>query len=311
MAKVGFEAAQKAGTAPKGGGGHSGLGYASWKDGDTLILRFLTDDPLTVDFYEFVNVTNPEAIPEGKTAATQSFIVAPDLHSGDPNWKGEDWVLKYGGKCKEYGSSELSTPIPRTRTVSIAVLREEVTRKVDGKTVVEYQDVLREIDIKGEKFPAREFVIVKQSYSNFWEQIVGYYHEYGTICDRDYKITRHGSTTDTSYIAIPKREDPDFDLKALQAKYGYGTGADADGNPLTADSPDRFLYCPQTLQEWAEFYSNEERVKRFLGGTPVAASGMDEFHPATTSNPVADEAQAAPPSTTDFGSLRARLEAHR
>lgn len=305
MASVGFAGMQKAAAAAaQGGGGYSGrLGYAKWESGQTLILRFLSDDPLTVDFYEFV------ADNQGKT---QNFIVAPDLHADDPDWKGEDWVLKYGGMSKEYGTQNLSTPTPKTRTVAVAVLREEVAREVDGKTVIEYQDVLREIEVKGEKYPAREFLLVKQAYKNFWSPIIGYYHEYGTICDRDYKITRQGGDKETTYHIIPKREDADFDLTALQTRYGYGTGQDADGKALTPESPDRFLYCPQTLMEWAEYYSGEDRVKFFLGDAKAEAAPAHASTPARPSSAGSDEAQAAPPpSATDFSSLRARLEAHK
>ena len=112
-------------------------------------------------------------------------------------------------------------------------------------------------------------------------------------------------------------------VKELQARYGYGTGKDMDGNELAADSPDRFLYCTQTLWEWAEHQASEQRAEALLGSPRDEAkqrrNGSSATNGATEArknappwNTDSDEAQAAPaPSTGDVSSLRARLEAHK
>lgn len=284
------------------------LNYFTWKDGDTKILRFLTDEVLLVQFYEMV-VNN-----QGRFI---DFIVAPDLHADDPSWRGEDWVLKYGGKVHENGiSGPLVTPTPKIRSAGVAVLREEAPHEPGGR-VMAYQDHLYETNVSGVNYPARFFGVVKQSLQLFWTQMSGYHHEFGTICDRDYKIKRVGGKLDTTYNIIPLKEDPDFDILALQQAYGYGRVVD----PAKAkDDQERFLYCPQTVQEWAEQYAGEDRVKFWLGDpkdqnqaatngstTNYIPSGVDEFHKDTTQN---DEAQAADPPQTDFSSLRSRLERH-
>ena len=95
--KTGFDHVDKAAedARNRSSQGFSGrLNYFNWKNGDTKILRFLTDEVLLVQFYEMV-VDN-----QGKF---KDFIVATDLHEDDPNWHGEDWVLKYGGKVHENG----------------------------------------------------------------------------------------------------------------------------------------------------------------------------------------------------------------
>ena len=315
---LGFDALNKSITeaANRSAQGFSGkLNYFNWKNGETKVLRFLTDEVLTVPFYEMV-VDN-----QGKF---KDFIVAPRLHEDDPNWTGEDWVLKYGGKQHENGmSGPLIAPTAKVRSACIAVLREEAPREVNGKTVMGYQDYLHEITVGGKDFPARYFGIVKQSLQLFWGQMSGYHHEFGTICDRDYKIKRVGERLDTSYQIIPMREDENFDIRALQESYGYG-------KPRDKDDEERFLFCPQTVQEWADNYAGEERAKYWLGDPKAAAqtqaqatngtqygaaeaagaSGLDEFRKETTHNPAPDEAQAAPPPASDFSALRARLEKH-
>jgi len=163
-------------------------------------------------------------------------------------------------------------------------------------------------------------MIVKQ-YKTFWTTLTGYYHEFGTICDRDYKITRTGTGRDIIYSIIPKNPDPDWNhdgssLAALQARYGYGTGQDMDGNPLTLESEDRFLYCRETLTEWLTEQASEDNVREALTaeGAGPALNSPAASAPSWAAETVADEPNTVPApaaSGTDVSSLRARLERHR
>ena len=81
---------------------------------------------------------------------------------------------------------------------------------------------------------------------------------------------------------------------------------------------DRFLYCPQTLQQWAEDFSSEDRVKHWLtpvGGaadtfsSPPAAAAAGTKAPSWDSS--TDEAQVAVSGDTDFSSLKKRLLENR
>ena len=296
-------------------GGTSGryLSYFSLGDGETKILRFLTDadDIITTKFYEFVVDANDKF---------QTFVMAPDLYADDPNWHGEDWVVKYGGKVRNYGTKQLEDPKAKERTVAIAVEREEVAVEVNGKKVLKTQDKVVEIEIEdkdGKKRThlARNFFLVKQAGGNFWNTLVGYYHEFGSLCDRDYKITRAGNDKNTSYRIIPKSEDPDFDLKELQARYGYGTGKDVDGNDIAEE--ERYLYVTQTLQEWVENAASEERIKAALLGTMAANTA--ETRPAPSwaggepDEPQGEAPVAAAPAeaSSDMAALRERLARHK
>ena len=205
-----------------------------------------------------------------------------------------------------------------------------MTKADGGRPVITYKDAWTEVENKkGEKFEARQFIIVKQAYKNFWAPLVSFYHEYGTLCDRDYKIKRIGKGTDTTYSIIPKKEDSDWEYVgekevspsyvALQARYGYGTGKNADGEELTSDSEDRFAYCPTTLPEWFEDSCSEDRVKYFLGSADERdaqtaarqdkdSKGSDK--PSGSLKSDEDEAQASPGG---FGgsSLQERLARHK
>jgi hypothetical protein len=312
----------------KGGGGYSGrLGFFNLSAGESIVVRFLTDidDVITCDFYEFIN---------DNKGVGQNFTVMTDFYD-DPN--ATDWVLQLGGRQKVYNSSELTDPSPKTRSVGIAVvLKEEGYTDEKGRTKTRYVDDWSEVETKdGTKHEARKFLVVKQAHKNFWTPLLTMYNEYGeTICDRPYKIVRNGGDKDTSYSFIAKEEDPDWTDKAtsypsLHALYGYGTGKTADGVELTAEHPDRFAYCPQTVEEWAEYTGSEDRVKFFLGplSDREAKESSNKDKAATNSSTSAaaaaavkpgslvssdDEAQAAPPPpAASGGSLAERLARHK
>ena len=202
--------------------------------------------------------------------------------------------------------------------VGIAVEREEIPTEVNGRRVMKTQDLLSQIEGRdGKHYDARNFFIVKQA-KTFWNTVVGYYHEFGTICDRDYKVTRTGSGRDVVYSVIPKNPDADWNpdgssLKALQAQYGYGTGQDVDGNPLTPESDERFLYITQTLKDWMVNQASEERARAALVGEDAPPLNSTAPAPSWASS-APDEPTAAPAPAagdTDVSSLRSRLERHR
>lgn len=274
--------------ARRGGGGgertefQPRLNYFGWKDGESKVVRFLTDD-IKQHFYAEYVLT--------KDGKSQNFIVDPD----------NNLVAKYGGKSRESyidPSSAMIEPKLVKRAAGVAVLREE--RPAGGKT--EIVDHLYERSIGDNVYPSRYFGVIRQAIKNFWPTLVECAARYGTICDRDYVIKRLGGGLDTSYSILPC--DPIDGLRTVeevQAFYGYG-------KPWNSEDPERFLNCPQTIDEWVDYYGSEDRIKFWLGAS-------DDYSPADSFKealkPAADEAQAAPtPSGTDFASLRERLIPH-
>lgn len=289
------------------------LNYFSLGDGESIIVRFLTDveDILETQFYEFV---------QGNNGKPQSFIVAPDFYADDPDWRGEDWVLKYGGRSKDYKTKELEAPKAKTRLVALVVEREEyaVDSATGGRPKMRTRDKLIDVeDREGKTHRGRNFVVIRQA-PKFWSSLVTYHEDYGTLCDRDYKIVRTGKQLDTTYTITPKggSEDPDWKddgtgYEELHRHYGYGTGKDADGKEIGPEDPERFLYCPQTLMQWAEYQSSEDRAKRAL--TDVKEEARERHNgDGGTLHSGDDEAQAASASSSsDVSALRARLERHQ
>lgn len=266
------------------------LTYFNWKDGDRKVVRFLTDDVITAEFYQFIMAND---------GRTKNFLIDP---------KKGDLVAKYAsptpglGWQQDFKTRQLVERKPRTQTVGLAVLRDQQPRDGGGFEIV---DVIEDITFKDEQFKARTFGIIQQG-NNFWKPLIGYFRMYGTLCDRDYLIERRGAGLDTEYTIVPF--DPIEELRdpAVVAEfYGYG-------KPWDENSPDRFLFCPQTLPEWADYFSGEERVKHWL--TPTDEASGSTASPPVHTKDAADEAQAAvvaPAASTDFASLREKLLPHR
>jgi hypothetical protein len=269
------------------------LSYFGWKDKDVKVLRFLTDDVITANFHEFISTNDGKA---------KSFLVDPA--------KG-DFVAKYAsptpglGWKMDYKTKQPIERKPRELTVGLAVLRDLEPRDGGGFNVV---DVFEEVDFKNEKFQSRTFGLVTQSHGNFWKSLIGYFNLYNTICDRDYRIERSGADKNTEYTITPLDPVEEFrDPAVLHAFYGYG-------KPWNDEDPERFLFCPQTLSEWADYYSGEERAKHWLlpsDGQAVISAPAAVVSTFASSAP--DEAQAAPaPSgSTDFAGLREKLLGHK
>ena len=283
------------------------LSFLTWKPNEVHIVRFLTDDVITCNVYDFVQTNDGKA---------KTFLVDPEK---------EDYVAKYAspepglGWTKDYQTKALVPAKPRERTIGLVVLRELVPKE-GGK--FEVVDKLEDIVVGGKTYRKRTFAIIIQSAHNFWPSLIGCYQAYGTLTDRDYRIQRSGGGLDTTYMVAPLDPDPDLkDYETVKAFYGYGEP------PRPQDDPDRFLFCPRTLQDWADYYSSEEWARRWLlpnGTDPqtpsqaYAAAAQDDdplsvFAPQPQQGFVKsepDEAQApvAPSAQTDFNSLRARLQ---
>lgn len=236
--------------------GDGKLDYASWKKDETKVVRFLTDQVISAQFANWV-------IDPANPTKTNDFLIDPS--------KG-NFVEKYGGKAKNRETGFFEDPKLDKKGVCIAVLRQESPDPVNpGRYVV--SDVLQTINVDGQTYQGRVFIVIKQALRNFWNPLLGAAERYGTLIDRDWSIRRVGATTDTIYIptALEPNGDPTLealrDPNVLKQYYGYEV-------PWNEQDPNRFFYCPKTLVEWADWYSSEERAKKWLDKAPAAASGF-------------------------------------
>jgi hypothetical protein len=304
--QTGFGAVQDAIDEAKSRSNSTGRGLfpVGWKDGEKKIVRFLTDDVITCEFYEFIKKY-------GQDGATD-FICAPSLFPDDPEAK--DWVLQYGGQSLFAKTSD-EKPSKRKMTIGMVAIREEVKGE-DGS--MEVQDVLEEFEMEEEvdgktvktTYPARKFEIIKQAHGNFWETVIAYYLRYGkTICDRDYEITRKGSDKNTSYTIIPVQGEKDKALpsaEAVQEHFGYGKKREDN-------DPDRFLYATTTLKQWASDYASEGRAKYWLTANDDEKGTDSKKSESSSSNSDSKESEARVDSSSEtrMSNLRDRVKAHK
>jgi hypothetical protein len=298
-----IEEGKKRAEAARSGGSGSNLSYINWKPGDKKVLRFLTDDVMTEEFAEFI-IDN--------TGKTKNFMIPPnDPHIID-RFKSPTPGI---GWRKNPKTGVIEDVKLRKVGVGIAVLRKEDP---------DLQDFLHEQEVDGTKYLSRHFGIVQQSVSNFWHTLaVSCFKRYGTIIDRDYEITREGDGLNTKYSIIPLDVDPDLDtIEKVQSFYYYGK------EKWNNEDPDRFLKCPQTLIEWAEYFASEERFKYWLSPDPAkpatkaptysaAEAGTNPLTqpqtllaPDDTPGPSETQAAAAPtgqPASTNFSSFSQQL----
>jgi hypothetical protein len=273
------------------GGAGSLLNYFSWKDGDRKIVRFLADDMITGDFYDFI---------VNKDGKTSNFMVDPD----EPERLKRYMAATPGiGWRKPFQSNTLEQPKTTNRAVAVAVLRHEVPDPATGKLKVE--DYLYDREIDGKMYPSRWFGIVQQGINNFWHTLaVSCFKRFGSIATMDYEITREGGGLDTKYSIIPLPEDPVLNTTEIVREFYFY------GQPWDPNDEQRFLKCPKTTKEWAKDFSSDDRHKRLLVGTGLAPAATATPPPGgglAQASAQADEAQAMASSGTTFSSLTETL----
>lgn len=161
------------------------LRWIAWKDGDTKLVRFLTD-------------------------ANQLFVVFQHDYVPTVDGKKRTFICR-----KEFQAEcplcEVQTP-RREVGYGIAVLRKEVMGVEDGlPTVVGFDDMMDEVD--GKKVP--HIGIICQSPVNFWTYVNAIHQKFGPLTSYDLEIKRQGADQTTSYIIFPNQalEIPEMDTK--------------------------------------------------------------------------------------------------
>lgn len=297
--RKGIAAVEEAGA--KGGGFSGRLSYFGLEADETVVIRFLTDldkDVVTLDFWEFI-VDN-----KGKG---QNFAVAADVYD---NKDQTDYVVEYGGRQRDWQTKELIDPVPKTRSVGLAVECEEYAEEgPNGRPKIRYRPLVVDIETKNGVKKGYRFLIVKMAYKNFWGPLKSHWEENNqTICDRYYKIKRVGKGSDTTYTFMEKEvdpaweDDPDAAYKALQAQFGYGVEVEKDDD-------NRFQFVPQTVEEWARDSCSEDRVKYFLGDEEERDAQSNKGSKAAASDE--DDDDEATPAPSSSGGLQARMSRHK
>lgn len=171
------------------------------KDGETTVLRFITDSP------EWIWVRQHNMAPtktQGPDSKLPKFMTA--VCRNDKAFRGmyESCYLCDNPPPDTFKKGELQKPKPRIW--ALAVEREIVTE--NGERGV--TDVIETVkDKDGKEYDRLKIVIVNMPLYGFFSHIQGMYSVYGTICDRDIQITRSGTGKDTEYRIVAHDPTPD------------------------------------------------------------------------------------------------------
>ena len=284
-----------------GGGGGQFLQSIYWQDKPNSkpedrekVIRFLTDDIVTVGVYGFV-----KGGPEGKG---RDFIAPGTLYDSETGEPAFDWVpeardyfLENNISLPDYSRNLVhASKYVKDQAFGLVVLREEVEAEIDGKRqrIVQDKIVHREWEKDGEikSYDGPVYGFVKQGFPNFWQVLVGFYDRYGTLTDRDYLITRRGNDKNTQYSIVPLDKDPDLETpEQLAAKY----------DP------------PQNLSDLMKRMADYDQAKAWFeakpsGGGNTSSAPRDDAPAAKGGAPDSEEKVHSP-----AGGIRDRLSSYR
>jgi hypothetical protein len=258
--------------------------------GETKVIRFVTDEQ---DFRE---------------TRQHAFVNTKPAPKDKPSEK--KWPTKMGSVCRqspvfvavyndcyiceadEYlveGNKGMYHKKPGLRLWAVAVEREPLTgteemakegliEAYEVGSVVGYQDVLvdREVDGKTEKAP--KFVVLNYGLENFFNSVLGSHNAYGTLLDRDYKVTRKGKGTDTDYIIAPldKQKHTDgkpFDLRRpdLAEQYKIPFNLDEIIANLASDEYYEWFFDRRVESSWEKRFPKKEGEETSESGGESAA----------------------------------------
>jgi hypothetical protein len=280
-------------------------------EGDTCFLRFIHDHEansayphieawLTIRQHGGVPTRpKPDWIDDDKGWPPRMGVVcrhhrakgvkgAPPLYSIMPDSEIEECYPCDRMKNKE-GKSFRATP----RGWAIAVLREEVVE--DGE-IIGYADKTRVVDRDGKEVEEKAFVICNMGWNNFFTHLKNYGEHYGTVLDRDYKITRTGKDKDTKYGIIPV--DP------LPAPKGSEFKHFDLRDPVVFE---RYADCPYDLDEEIMAQAEWNWHRRWFDPsyTPPKRDADEKGAPAAEQTKPKNDAEEA-----DVGAMASRIKGY-
>lgn len=268
--------------------------------GETKVVRIVTDEP---DFRE---------------TRQHSFSKTKPAPSDKPSDK--KWPATMGSVCRkspgfdaihddcyiceadEYlvdGKKGPYHPRPGLRLWAVAVEREPLVgteamakagtiEAYEVGSPVGYQDILVDREVDGKTVKAPKFVVLNFGLENFFNSLLGFHTAYNTLLDRDYKITRKGSGTDTDYIIAPldkqlHTDGKPFDLRRPELADEYKIPFDLDEiiANLASDEYYEWFFDKRVESSW------EKRFPKKEDDTSGSSAGETAAQEAATKETVA------------------------
>lgn len=216
------------------------------KNGDSVRLRFITalDDLPTVAQHEFAPTKKgPSSATNWPETMSATCRMARAFQGGYP-----DCYLCDNPPPSKWDVAKTVKAVDKTWALACL-------RKLDEKTGV-VRDVARKVvvnDDKGEPVEKleRALIVVCMKPSNFWKNLLVQATHLGSLCDRDFTITRVGESKKTEYV--PMYEDKDTVL-----------------NPANPDGDGKKI-------KWSNYLTDATDQELHLD-TLIASSATDEYY---------------------------------
>lgn len=283
----GDDAAEASKQVPFARGSH--LDYLRLDDGERILLRYITS------YADLVYVAQHSSCPT-KAAPPNYAKKWPEAMTAVCR-KDEAFAQVYSdcyicdAKIKNRWGNVVSNAV---KIWALAVVREEVIG--DGSEekggpekkgirvgtvdkMVEVEVVDKDGKATGEKVWQKQYLLVNFAHKNYFSNLKAAYHEFGSINDRDFAVTRQGKDTDTVY--------PHF---ALDATPNLKPGTDRWKEKYLDDLDERGINLLTIIAErasdeyYAKFFDPSKSVDdkgNITSGSAPAASSSSEAPAAT------------------------------
>jgi hypothetical protein len=261
-----------------------GIGF-----GESKVLRFVTDDPDIRETYQHTYAKTKPA-PADKPADKKFPATMGSVCRQAPGFKEvyDDCYICIAPEHMKDGKKGKYHPKPSFRLWAVAVEREPLIgteemaaagtiEKYEVGSPVGYQDVLVDREVNGETVKGPKFLVLNFGLENFFNSVLGSYNAYGTLLDRDYKVTRKGSGTETDYIIAPldkqlHTDGKPFDLRRPELAEQYKIPFDLDAiiANLASDEFYEWFFDTRVESSWAARFPAKEGDDNSSAGESAA-----------------------------------------
>lgn len=269
--------------------------------GETTTLRFMDDSDawIWVRQHSFVDTKGAPADASDEERKRWPAKMGATCRK-DPGIGKDDCYI-----CDQMTDNKNKPLFAAIRLWARAVVREEVlgTQEMadDGKIpankvgrVVGFKDAEQDVEetdkdgnATGNVVRRKRIVVVNMGMKNFFSALQGYYDMNGTVLDRDYRITRKGEGTDTTYNIMMCQEIPGHDLTDPETHAKYEKYATEVG--LSMDDIETMIKDKASDEFFARFFDPTKKVppRKKKDSDDDAPASREDSTPAVA--PVEDE----------------------
>lgn len=208
--------------------------YLSLEDGASVVLRLIDDSPDWIFIQQHGFVPTKGAPKDWKSESGKSWPATMNAVCRKAKNQGDLVFPEHGGRCficesmtgnkrskdGKYRPSiklwaraivrdEIKGTEAMANTINPATGRPFIEKHEVGQTVgfqdheIEVQDTDKDGKPVGDPKKQPEVIVINMGMKNFFGALQASYDAYGTVLDRDYRITRRGKELDTEYDIVP------------------------------------------------------------------------------------------------------------